>query len=200
MAKFALPPRPTPDLCLMYVGHTLSRLYIRRSCCIGRGGAELLRIPLLRTRVNKQEPSARSIGSSMHAIGSRRRSALTRSRARVASFSFTSRSLRAASHSSGDTTSGRCMPAVISAPVSRTWWRPVARPAPWARTQAVAAGLQQGATKGEAADGAHGRVAARLHLSDGFDGILTDQPGVRPRERLRQAGREDDLRQSGQVL
>ena len=43
----------------------------------------------------------------------------------------------------GDTTSGRCMSAVISAPVSRTWWRPVARPAPWARTPAVAAGRRR---------------------------------------------------------
>src|SRR5919109_1440761 len=157
----------------------------------------------------------------MHTIGSRRRSALTRSRMRVSSFSFPSSSLRAASHSSGDTTSGRCMPALISAPVSRTWWRPVARPAPWARTPAVApgprrchcspsqeshigvavvdpltsalpadqreehdtealnhSGLQQGATQGEAAHGAHGRLAL-LHLWDGFDAILTEEPAVR---------------------
>ena len=46
-------------------------------------------------------------GLSMRTIGSRRRSALTRSRARVSSFSFASSSLRAASHSSRDTTSGR---------------------------------------------------------------------------------------------
>jgi DNA-binding transcriptional MerR regulator len=43
----------------------------------------------------------------MRTIGSRRRSALSWSRARVSSFSFASSSLRAASHSSRDTTSGR---------------------------------------------------------------------------------------------
>src|ERR687897_3085293 len=32
---------------------------------------------------------------------------------------------------------------VIAAPVTRTWWRPVARPAPWARTPAVAAGRRR---------------------------------------------------------
>jgi hypothetical protein len=48
-------------------------------------------------------------------MGKRRRSALSRSRARVTSFSFTSSSRRAASHSSRDTTSGR-FPIVIAIP------------------------------------------------------------------------------------
>jgi hypothetical protein len=41
------------------------------------------------------------------AIGSRRRAALSRSRARVSSFSVASNSRRAANHSSRDTTSGK---------------------------------------------------------------------------------------------
>ena len=55
-------------------------------------------------------------GLSIRTIGSRRRSALSRSRARVTAFSFASNSLRAASHSSRDTTSGRFPIAVISRP------------------------------------------------------------------------------------
>src|SRR3954471_20648005 len=51
----------------------------------------------------------------MRTIGSRRRAALTRSRARVSSFSLASSCLRAASHSSRDTTSGRLLIVVISA-------------------------------------------------------------------------------------
>ncbi len=50
----------------------------------------------------------------MRTIGNRRRSALTRSRARVSSFSFSSRAMRAASHFSRDTTSGRFSIVVIS--------------------------------------------------------------------------------------
>jgi hypothetical protein len=61
-------------------------------------------------------------------------------------------------------------------------------------------GFQQRAAQGETAHGAHGPGAFVLHLPHGLDGILGDQLRVRPRQRLRQGGREDDLRQARQGI
>ena len=58
----------------------------------------------------------------MRTIGNRRRSALTRSRARVSSFSLASSSLRAANHSSRETTSGRFSIVVMPARYPQTQW------------------------------------------------------------------------------
>jgi hypothetical protein len=69
-----------------------------------------------------------SCGLSMRTIGSRRRSALTPSRARVSSFSFTSSSWRAAGHCSRDTTSGRFPIVVIPGLLERDSWSLGVRP------------------------------------------------------------------------
>jgi hypothetical protein len=57
---------------------------------------------------------------------------------------------------------------------------------------------QEGAAQGEAAHGAHGLGALLLHLAHRLDGVLGDESGVRPGQRLGQRGREDDLRHARQ--
>jgi hypothetical protein len=72
----------------------------------------------LRLALEQVEQANRSVRPSnlyclsIATIGSRRRAALTSSRSRVSSFSRASSVLRAASHSSRDTTSGRFLIAI----------------------------------------------------------------------------------------
>lgn len=59
-------------------------------------------------------------------------------------------------------------------------------------------GTQESAAQRQASDRPHGRGARLLQLPDGLDRIAVDELRVRPRKRLPQDGRKDDLREVGE--